>query len=151
MEKVLLKYASCILLVDEWFNRYLILIKAIHFLNLEPSHRLTDRYFREEKLFCYDERYDVHSNIFFIFILNCKHCFSKCSFLTLDASFNLYYRENGTFFSAFSSIHVHVEPRLLVSSLYGNHAEEPGLLFPNSLCSLFLKFSYFSIWPIEPK
>lgn len=109
--------------------------------------------FEKKKLFCYDERYDVHSNIFFIFILNCKHCFSKCSFLTLDASFNLYYRENGTFFSAFSSIHVHVdfEPRLLVSSLYGNHAEEPGLLFPNSLCSLFLKFSYFSIWPIEPK
>lgn len=135
-------------LIDTWY-----LSKPFTFsIWSRPTDWPTD-IFEKKKLFCYDERYDVHSNIFFIFILNCKHCFSKCSFLTLDASFNLYYRENGTFFSAFSSIHVHVdfEPRLLVSSLYGNHAEEPDLLFPNSLCSLFLKFSYFSIWPIEPK
>lgn len=135
-------------LIDTWY-----LLRPFTFsIWSRPTDWPTD-IFEKKKLFCYDERYDVHSNIFFIFILNCKHCFSKCSFLTLDASFNLYYRENGAFFSAFSSIHVHVdfEPRLLVSSLYGNHAEEPGLLFPNSLCSLFLKFSYFSIWPIEPK
>lgn len=135
-------------LIDTWY-----LLRPFTFsIWSRPTDWPTD-IFEKKKLFCYDERYNVHSNIFFIFILNCKHCFSKCSFLTLDASFNLYYRENGTFFSAFSSIHVHVdfEPRLLVSSLYGNHAEEPGLLFPNSLCSLFLKFSYFSIWPIEPK